>query len=330
MLNFVFGTNVFELFLNSGGIGVSGRDSVLQIAGEGFRHQFSFVQNHLKYRKTDLYWNRANIFCEFNYIPILLGWKLHTCVFYCFATILVFVKICFLGMNILFRENRCIPSEVFTPTPMYWVLTAVKSKLTYFWMHPMSEPGMEEAGRDFSRKKLWRRKSLSFMDNSCVELKFFRFMLSVCSSLYRRHDCGKDGVWTPHVRTKTIEIWAFTEELNRSSLQVSGGAVGGRFHNNQLWWAAVEKPCMKRCFRTVAHQVVDIDPQGSNEPSKGSVNSHGIEWGSPNGQGQWITAGVYWCNEASNSKLLLIGQRMQTTFFNNQTKLRGLIKFQLQ
>jgi len=43
---------------------------------------------------------------------------------------------------------------------------------------------------------------------------------------------------------------------------------------------------MKRCFRTVAHQVVDIDPQGSNEPSKGSVNSHGIEWGSPNGQGQ--------------------------------------------
>jgi len=46
--------------------------------------------------------------------------------------------------------------------------------------------------------------------------------------------------------------------------------------------------------------------------------------------GQWITAGVYWSNEVSNSKLLLIGQGMQTMFFNKSTKLRGLITSQLQ
>jgi len=46
--------------------------------------------------------------------------------------------------------------------------------------------------------------------------------------------------------------------------------------------------------------------------------------------GQCITARVYWSNEAFNSKLLLIGQGMQTAFSTNQTKLRGLIKSQLQ
>jgi len=43
-----------------------------------------------------------------------------------------------------------------------------------------------------------------------------------------------------------------------------------------------------------------------------------IEWPG----GQWITAGVYWSNEASNSKLLLIGQRMQTVFFNKSNKIK--------
>jgi len=32
-------------------------------------------------------------------------------------------------------------------------------------------------------------------------------------------------------------------------------------------------------------KVVDIDPQGSIGPSKGPINSHGVEWGSLNGQG---------------------------------------------
>jgi len=32
-------------------------------------------------------------------------------------------------------------------------------------------------------------------------------------------------------------------------------------------------------------KVVDIDPQGSVGPSKGSINSHGVEWGSLNGLG---------------------------------------------
>jgi len=36
--------------------------------------------------------------------------------------------------------------------------------------------------------------------------------------------------------------------------------------------------------------------------------------------GQWITAGVYWINEASDSKLLLIGQATQTAFFNKSNK----------
>ena len=32
-------------------------------------------------------------------------------------------------------------------------------------------------------------------------------------------------------------------------------------------------------------KVVDIDPQQTIGPSKGSINSNGVEWGSLNGQG---------------------------------------------
>jgi len=35
----------------------------------------------------------------------------------------------------------------------------------------------------------------------------------------------------------------------------------------------------------VVLKVVDIDPQGSIGPFKGSINSHGVEWGSVNSQG---------------------------------------------
>ena len=46
---------------------------------------------------------------------------------------------------------------------------------------------------------------------------------------------------------------------------------------------------MKKNFvepaKPVVLKVVDIDPQGSVGPSKGSINSHGVEWGSLNGQG---------------------------------------------
>jgi len=35
----------------------------------------------------------------------------------------------------------------------------------------------------------------------------------------------------------------------------------------------------------VVLKVVDIDPQGSIGPSKGSINTHVAEWGSLNGQG---------------------------------------------
>jgi len=44
--------------------------------------------------------------------------------------------------------------------------------------------------------------------------------------------------------------------------------------------------------------------------------------GSMNGQGLMNTAGVYWSNETSNSKLLLIGQGMLTAFFNNSNKIK--------
>jgi len=37
---------------------------------------------------------------------------------------------------------------------------------------------------------------------------------------------------------------------------------------------------------------------------------------------QSITAGVYWSNKTSNSKLLLIGQGMQTAFFNKSKKFK--------
>jgi len=35
-----------------------------------------------------------------------------------------------------------------------------------------------------------------------------------------------------------------------------------------------------RTPKTVVLKVVDIDPQGSIGPSKGSINSHVVEWGS--------------------------------------------------
>jgi len=35
----------------------------------------------------------------------------------------------------------------------------------------------------------------------------------------------------------------------------------------------------------VVLKVVDIDPQGSIGPSKGLINSQGVEWGSLNGHG---------------------------------------------
>jgi len=36
---------------------------------------------------------------------------------------------------------------------------------------------------------------------------------------------------------------------------------------------------------SVVLKVVDIDPQASTGPAKGLINSHGVEWGSLNGQG---------------------------------------------
>jgi len=39
-------------------------------------------------------------------------------------------------------------------------------------------------------------------------------------------------------------------------------------------------------------------------------------------KGQLMTAGVYWSNEASISKLLLIGQGMQTAFLNKSNKIK--------
>jgi len=37
--------------------------------------------------------------------------------------------------------------------------------------------------------------------------------------------------------------------------------------------------------KSVVLKVVDIDAQGSIGPSKDSINSHGVEWASLNGQG---------------------------------------------
>jgi len=41
----------------------------------------------------------------------------------------------------------------------------------------------------------------------------------------------------------------------------------------------------KRWSTPVVLKVVDIDPQGSIGPFKRLINSHGVEWGSLNGQG---------------------------------------------
>jgi len=46
------------------------------------------------------------------------------------------------------------------------------------------------------------------------------------------------------------------------------------------------EPILVCClFRSVVLKVVDIDPQGSIGPSKGSINSHRVKWGTLNGQG---------------------------------------------
>jgi len=48
------------------------------------------------------------------------------------------------------------------------------------------------------------------------------------------------------------------------------------------------KTCLHAVYnqsRAVVHKVVDIDPHVSTGPSKGSINNHGVEWGSLNGQG---------------------------------------------
>jgi len=73
-------------------------------------------------------------------------------------------------------------------------------------------------------------------------------------------------------------------------------------------------------------KVVDIDPQGSIGPSNGSINSHGVEWGSLNNF--WGLLG----QRSLHFKIIVtvIGQGMQTAFFNKSTKLRGLIQSQLQ
>ena len=76
--------------------------------------------------------------------------------------------------------------------------------------------------------------------------------------------------------------------------------------------------------KAVVLKVVNIDPHGSIGPSKGSINSHGVEWG------HWIARGSVnnccglleaWSTEASNSKSSLIGQGMQTAFFNKSNKI---------
>ena len=54
-------------------------------------------------------------------------------------------------------------------------------------------------------------------------------------------------------------------------------------------WYIATKVAVKKCGRglskPVVLKVVDIDPHGSIGQSKGLINSHGIEWGSLNGQG---------------------------------------------
>jgi len=74
----------------------------------------------------------------------------------------------------------------------------------------------------------------------------------------------------------------------------------------------------------VVLKVVDIEPQGSIGPSKGLINSHGVEWGSLNGQGsmnncwglleQWSLQFKIIVNQAS--------RLMQTSFFNKSNRIK--------
>jgi len=71
----------------------------------------------------------------------------------------------------------------------------------------------------------------------------------------------------------------------------------------------------------VVLKVVDIEPQGQLDYPRGRSTVTGSNGGHWMARGQWITAGVYQSNEASNSKRL-IGQGMQTAFFNKSNKIK--------
>jgi len=63
-------------------------------------------------------------------------------------------------------------------------------------------------------------------------------------------------------------------------------------------------------------------PRGQFDHPRGRLIVKGLNGGHWMARGQWKTAGVYWRCEASNSKLLLTGQGMQTTFFNKSNKIK--------
>jgi len=74
--------------------------------------------------------------------------------------------------------------------------------------------------------------------------------------------------------------------------------------------------------QAVILKVVDIDPQGSNGPSKRSVNSQGVEWGALNGQGvNEKLLGSTGDVKPPIQKLLFIGQGMQTAFFKKSNRI---------
>jgi len=80
-----------------------------------------------------------------------------------------------------------------------------------------------------------------------------------------------------------IDILQLNTNSSKSWLQF-------RFNQNHDSSKGIDLTPIRVTFRlsiiiSVVLKVVDIEPQGSIGPSKGSINSHGAEWGSLNNQG---------------------------------------------
>ena len=138
-------------------------------------------------------------------------------------------------------------------------------------------------------------------------ITFNAIQLSAWSTQWKDFERASNNSWRKRFFDSLVQPWKMmVGPTHRSKLPFSYPIL---FRYNLSW------------VRSVVLKGVDIDPQRSTGPFKGSMNSHGVEWG------HWLTresinncSRAYWSNEASNS--LLIGRGTQMAFFNKSSKIK--------